>query len=224
MKVLLTSFMSLSCVERQKQNQLRMRVQSFSHSSANLSPLADDDVLVDYARLLVDQYSVLNKRTEETIGRVRDFSMLTSMKRYPSSSGVIFSFFLHRIEQIQNAEGLVVHSSIEMLNSKVNRVHIATHSREVKQTIRSVLTKAGWEKQWDFPCDSNSQTPYGRATFQTASRLKSLPRVVTAKASHLTDECLTVGPIDRQAHGNSACDTTRLNLPDDAAQAQGRTN
>jgi hypothetical protein len=42
---------------------------------------------------------------------------------------------------IQNAE--VVQSSIETLNSGVNLVHIATHSREVEQTIRSFAPRSG---------------------------------------------------------------------------------
>jgi FkbM family methyltransferase len=77
---------------------------------------------------------------------------------------------------IQNAEGTVIQTSIDILNSKVKRVHIATHSHEIEHTIRTVMTEAGWTKRWDFPCESISETPYGNIAFQDGVQGWTNPR------------------------------------------------
>ncbi len=79
---------------------------------------------------------------------------------------------------VQNAEGPVVQASIDTLNQKVRRVHIATHSREVEQTIRSIMAEAGWIKRWDFPCGSISETIYGKIAFQDGVQGWMNPRFV----------------------------------------------
>lgn len=79
---------------------------------------------------------------------------------------------------IQNAEGAVIQASIDTLNQRVRRIHIATHSAEVEQTIRSVMAEAGWNKKWDFPCCSISETPYGKITFEDGVQGWTNPRFV----------------------------------------------
>ena len=66
---------------------------------------------------------------------------------------------------VQGAEADVIENGLDVLNQKVRRIHIGTHSHEVEDRIRKALTKHDWIKSWDFPCQSVSDTPYGRITF-----------------------------------------------------------
>jgi FkbM family methyltransferase len=67
---------------------------------------------------------------------------------------------------IQGAEGDVVEASIDLMSDRVRRVHIGTHSHEVEDRIRKIMTEAGWHKVWDFSCGATSITPYGAVAFQ----------------------------------------------------------
>ncbi len=67
---------------------------------------------------------------------------------------------------IQGAEGDVVEASIDLMSERVKRVHIGTHSHDVEDRIRKVMTEAGWHKVWDFSCGATSITPYGAVAFQ----------------------------------------------------------
>jgi FkbM family methyltransferase len=67
---------------------------------------------------------------------------------------------------IQGAEADVVEASIDLMSERVKRVHIGTHSHEVEDRIRKVMTEAGWHKVWDFSCGATAVTPYGTVAFQ----------------------------------------------------------
>jgi FkbM family methyltransferase len=67
---------------------------------------------------------------------------------------------------IQGAEAGVIAASVEVLGKKVRRLHIGTHSAEVEAQIRATLSRAGWRPRWDFPCESEVRTPYGRVLFE----------------------------------------------------------
>ncbi len=66
---------------------------------------------------------------------------------------------------VQGAEADVIENGMDALNQKVRRIHIGTHSHEVEGRIRTVMTKENWINVWDFPCQGESDTPYGRITF-----------------------------------------------------------
>jgi len=66
---------------------------------------------------------------------------------------------------IQGAEADVVEASRELLDKRVKRLHIGTHSQEVEARIRDVMIPLGWRKGWDFPCASETTTPYGLIRF-----------------------------------------------------------
>ena len=66
---------------------------------------------------------------------------------------------------VQGAEADVIENGIDVLNQKVRRVHIGTHSHEVEERIRTAMIKQNWINIWDFPCQGESDTPYGRIKF-----------------------------------------------------------
>lgn len=67
---------------------------------------------------------------------------------------------------IQGMEAEVVSSSIELIERRVKRIHIGTHSRQIEDTLRKVMTAAGWEPRFDYPCGtSNHPTPAGPVDF-----------------------------------------------------------
>jgi FkbM family methyltransferase len=68
---------------------------------------------------------------------------------------------------IQGMEAEVVTSSIELIGRCVKRLHIGTHSREIEDTLRRLMTVAGWYPRFDYPCaTSNYPTPAGPGNFE----------------------------------------------------------
>ena len=66
---------------------------------------------------------------------------------------------------IQGAEAEVVECGLTCLNRQVRRLHIGTHSHEVEERIRKVLSDADWLCLRDFPCQSKTPTPFGDIDF-----------------------------------------------------------
>jgi hypothetical protein len=67
---------------------------------------------------------------------------------------------------IQGMEGEVVSSSIGLMAQRVKRIHIGTHSHEIKDTLRELMTAAGWVPRFDSPCGTtNHPTPAGPVDF-----------------------------------------------------------
>ena len=66
---------------------------------------------------------------------------------------------------IQGMEAEIVPSSIELIGRCVKRIHIGTHSREIEDTLRRLMTVAGWRPRFDYPCATTSRTPAGPVEF-----------------------------------------------------------
>ncbi len=66
---------------------------------------------------------------------------------------------------VQGAEADVIDSSIDLLNKRVKLIHIGTHSTDIEHRIRTTLADAGWTNVWDFPLQSETQTPFGIVHF-----------------------------------------------------------
>lgn len=66
---------------------------------------------------------------------------------------------------IQGAEAEFVEANIDILCSRVRRMHIGTHSREIEKKLRRIFRRRKWESVWDFPCLSTTATPYGKISF-----------------------------------------------------------
>jgi FkbM family methyltransferase len=66
---------------------------------------------------------------------------------------------------IQGLELDVLSSAIDLVNARVRRIHIGTHSSEVEQGLRTLFDEHRWQKLHDYPCQSQVDTPYGDITF-----------------------------------------------------------
>ena len=71
---------------------------------------------------------------------------------------------------IQGAELDVVRSSTDLIDAKVRRIHIGTHSAEIEVGLRSILKPLGWRCVWDFGCNGEHNTRYGRIEFQDGAQ------------------------------------------------------
>ena len=67
---------------------------------------------------------------------------------------------------IQGAEVRVIKAGIEELNSKVKRLHIATHDPETEVNLRRAFHQEGWRMAWDFSGGGTNATPFGLIEFQ----------------------------------------------------------
>jgi len=66
---------------------------------------------------------------------------------------------------VQGSEFDVLAPAIGLLNERVRRIHIGTHSTQIEEDLRQLFSAAGWEKLNDYPCQSRVPTPYGDITF-----------------------------------------------------------
>jgi FkbM family methyltransferase len=86
---------------------------------------------------------------------------------------------------IQGAEADVIEASRESLAKKVKRIHVGTHGHDIEDRIRAAMTKLGWIKEWDFPCSSESMTPYGMVRFGDGIQAWLNPRFRRSQMSEL---------------------------------------
>jgi FkbM family methyltransferase len=66
---------------------------------------------------------------------------------------------------VQGAEVSVLFSAIELLNERVRRIHVGTHSAEIERDLRGLFSDNGWKNLNDYPCLSRAATPYGEIEF-----------------------------------------------------------
>jgi FkbM family methyltransferase len=66
---------------------------------------------------------------------------------------------------VQGAEYDVLASAIDVLDQRVRRLHIGTHSPQIEQQLRELLSAHGWQSVNDYPGQSTAQTPYGAIQF-----------------------------------------------------------
>jgi FkbM family methyltransferase len=67
---------------------------------------------------------------------------------------------------VQGAEADIIAESIKVLNAKVKRLYIGTHSSEIESRLRSDLSAAEWFCIHDYPClRKNVRTPFGPVDF-----------------------------------------------------------
>lgn len=66
---------------------------------------------------------------------------------------------------VQGSEFDVLAPAIELLNERVQRIHIGTHAAQIEESLRELFSAAGWKKLNDYPCQSRVPTPYGDVTF-----------------------------------------------------------
>jgi FkbM family methyltransferase len=66
---------------------------------------------------------------------------------------------------IQGAEARVVAPSLDLLDARVRALHIGTHSKDIEDTLRSLLHARGWHLRQEYAGLSHQQTPYGPVEF-----------------------------------------------------------
>ena len=62
---------------------------------------------------------------------------------------------------LQGAEADVVDECLDLLNTRVRRLHIGTHSPEIEQRLRKTLDGAGWILIRDLPMHTETGTRWG---------------------------------------------------------------
>ena len=66
---------------------------------------------------------------------------------------------------IQGVELDVVREAIDVIDEKVQRIHIGTHSREIESGLSAVFRERGWVTVWEFPSMATVETDYGAVSF-----------------------------------------------------------
>jgi FkbM family methyltransferase len=66
---------------------------------------------------------------------------------------------------VQGEEYDVLASAIDLVDERVRRLHIGTHSPQVEQQLRQLLSAHSWQNINDYPGQSTTQTPYGAIQF-----------------------------------------------------------
>jgi FkbM family methyltransferase len=66
---------------------------------------------------------------------------------------------------VQGEELKVISTAIEVLDRRVARLHIGTHSHDIETGLRQLLSQHGWECKTDYPCAQTNQTPWGPLQF-----------------------------------------------------------
>lgn len=78
---------------------------------------------------------------------------------------------------IQSAELEVLSASIDLLNQKVKRLHIGTHSKEIDEGLRKLFIQHGWKNVHLYPSFSTCTTSYGMNTFNDGVQSWINPRL-----------------------------------------------
>jgi FkbM family methyltransferase len=89
--------------------------------------------------------------------RVPSWSLASLLKDQPRVS------LIHC--DIQGEEGRVFRAAVDLVQQKVERLLISTHSNSIHRDLRSRLLAAGFEVVYDFPVRSRARTEYGDVQF-----------------------------------------------------------
>ena len=93
-----------------------------------------------------------------TFSRVKTITLNRFLQNYPKVDFMDMD--------VQGAELDTLRASKDMIDQNVARIHIGTHSHDVEKGLRNLFHDLGWSAKWDFPCSGESDTPYGRVSFQ----------------------------------------------------------
>lgn len=66
---------------------------------------------------------------------------------------------------IQGNEYDAIAEAIRILNARVKRLHIGTHSHQIEKDLRVLLKRNGWKLLRDYPCSRSNNTEYGKIKF-----------------------------------------------------------
>jgi FkbM family methyltransferase len=77
---------------------------------------------------------------------------------------------------IQGAEAEALEPAAAVLDEKVKRIYVATHSRENEARVRAVFGDLGWTCAYDFPGGEASNTPWGTIMFEDGAQVWHKPK------------------------------------------------
>ena len=66
---------------------------------------------------------------------------------------------------VQGEEFVIIKNSIELINNKVKRIHIGTHSNIIESQLKKLLNMHGWVMVRDYKLHQFNLTPYGNISF-----------------------------------------------------------
>lgn len=66
---------------------------------------------------------------------------------------------------LQESEGDAIEEAIDPLSAKVKRLHIGTHTKEIEERLRKVLSDHGWICLRDYSTGQANETPWGLINF-----------------------------------------------------------
>jgi len=78
---------------------------------------------------------------------------------------------------IEGQELPSIRTAIRELDSKVKRLHIGTHGKEIEAGLRELLCAHGWHCQADYSLFSKSETPWGVVSFENGAQSWLNPRL-----------------------------------------------
>jgi FkbM family methyltransferase len=67
---------------------------------------------------------------------------------------------------VQGTELEIVEAATEVLNAKVKRIHVETHSDQVHSGLLTVFRALGWKPHFLYAVNTADKTPWGRINFQ----------------------------------------------------------
>jgi len=104
------------------------------------------------------KYKVFRYRTGSLAIEVPQMTLSTILERYHQPVDLIDM-------DIQGEEAEVVAEALPLLTSKVRRMHIGTHARDIEDALKQMLGSLGWQLQYSYPCHSTCTTVYGEIAF-----------------------------------------------------------
>jgi FkbM family methyltransferase len=78
---------------------------------------------------------------------------------------------------VQGAEADALEPAVASIDSKVRRVYVGTHNREVEARLRAMFERLAWTPIYDFPGGRTNETPWGRMTFEDGVQTWLNPRI-----------------------------------------------
>ncbi|MGD0300128.1 MAG: FkbM family methyltransferase [Bryobacteraceae bacterium] len=137
-----------------------------------------------YGQFLTKSYDVTGEYVDD--GEYSGFKVRLHKSGWRSISipGVTLESLLKDLElvdlidmDIEGQELPLVRSGIEELNTKVKRLHIGTHGKEIEAELRQVLSSQGWNCLADYSVFSSSETPWGVISFENGVQSWVNPRL-----------------------------------------------
>jgi len=119
--------------------------------------------------------SGLRERIARLMGRRSRGGSERGLERVRATSLASLLRPLERVDfidaDIQGAEADAIEPAADLLDAKVKRVYVATHSRDNEDRVRAVFRSLGWESAWDYPSGAESDTPWGRVRFEDGAQV-----------------------------------------------------